>query len=239
MKYLIKCLPFCFLIMLIGCDSPTGADATATGDPSVVQKTGAKVQSTNVARYTAVPKGDGEFKKGEFDNTHLTQVTYFKTSGATDKKYWYSKSRKIVNQMKVSQSWKGLDSFAVIKNDKMAVKKKLAYKLNEKGQKIATAYYDPKFKLIKTHTFGYNNNQDLIQETERDPAGNILLTTTYVYNQAREQIGMKSINSKGKVVSEEKYEITKRDKNGNWIRKYVYTNGKVSHLINRQLGYFD
>lgn len=235
MKYMIKFLSFCLFVVLIGCDTPAG-EATGT---STTQKSKAKVQSTNVAKYTAVPKGDGEFKKGEFDNTHLTQVTYFKKSGATDKKYWYSKARKIVNQMKVSHSRAGVDSFAVIKNDKMAVKKKLAYKLNDKGQKIATAYYSPKFKLIKTHTFGYNNNDDLIQETERDPAGNVLLTTTYVYNEARDQIGMKSINSKGKAVADEKYEITKRDNKGNWIQKYVYTNGKVSHLINRQLGYFD
>ncbi len=223
------------LILLFSCDAGTSSQGA---DSNSVKKKAAKIQSTNVAKYTAIPKGDGEFKRGEFDKTHLTQVTYFKESGQTDKKYWYSKDRKIVSQMKVSHGKTGLDSLAVIKNEKMAVKKKLVYKLDDQGKKIATAYFDPKFKLKKTHTFGYNTNDDLIQETERDAAGNIILTTTYIYDQNREMIGMKSIKGKGTVVSEEKYEITKRDNKNNWIQKYVYTNGEVSHLINRQLGYY-
>jgi len=236
MKHFIYLFTACLLVTLFSCDSGTSTDAG--NKAGTVKSNAAKIQSTNLAKYTAIPKGNDEYKRGEYDETHLTQVTYFKKNGQTDKKYWYSKNRKIVNQMKVTHSWKGFDSLAVIKNDKMAVKKKLAYKLNEKGQKTATAYYNPKFKLLKTHTFGYNTNDNLIQETERDAAGNVILTTTYVYDQNGEQIGMKSIKGKETVISEEKYEITKRDNKGNWIQKYVYTNGKVTHLINRQLGYF-
>lgn len=236
MNNLIKLIAGSLLLILFSCDSGTTSEGSKPGDDT--KKNEAKIQSTNIAKYTAIPKGDGEFKKGEFDKTHLTQVTYFKENGQTDKKYWYSKARKIVSQMKVSHGSSGMDSLAVIKNEKMVVKRKLVYKLNDNGKKIATAYFDPKFKLIKTHTFGYNNNQNLIQETERGPSSNILLTTTYIYDQNGEMIGMKSIKGKGTVVTEEKYEITKRDNKNNWIQKYVYTNGKVSHLINRQLGYF-
>jgi|GEM_PF-6872389 len=237
MKNLIPILACCLLLILIGCENSATAPG-ATSSKQSPKNQNAKIQSTNVAKYTAIPKDDGKFKRGEFDKMHLTQVTYFKENGQTDKKYWYSKDRKIVSQMKVTRGWKGLDSMAVIKNEKMAVKRRLVYKLNDNGDKVATAYYDPKFKLIKTHTFGYNNNQNLIQESERDAAGNVLLTTTYVYDQNGEQIGMKSIKGKETVVSEEKYEITKRDNKGNWIQKYVYTDGEVTHLINRQLGYF-
>ncbi len=227
MKYFLQLVSFSLLFLLFSCEEPVQT-----------QQKKKPVRATNIAKYTAVYDEERkEIKKGEFDETHMMQFTYFHENGTMNKKYWYDKNKKVVYTLEVKRNYQGKDSVGVIKNDKLVVQSRIKYTLNAEGNKVEEEYRNTKGALTKTKKFQYDSNGNIVKEIELDKSGKTKLTTAYILNEKGDIAKMNSFTPDGSYKMEENYEFQLFNDSGDWTQKQVVSDGVVTHIINRKINY--
>ncbi len=228
MRYLTSFLVGLLFLGLFSCDT--------TPPPP---KAKLKVKATNVAKYSVKKlEGDGNYTKDAFDATHLVQLTYFDEKGQLSKKSWSDLDRSIIFYLATKSDERGYIATGVLQGKGKNILSRMEYEVDEKGQKVKESRFSAKKKLEKTDEFFYDEKGFLVREIRKNANGDVLETTYYKNNEQGDVTEM-TIEYANHQTYIETYDYKLFNEHGDWTQRYVLVDGEVTHLMERNVYYFE
>lgn len=215
-----------------------------------------KVKCTKTTLYSGIEKGN-KLRKGK----EISYVEHFFSSeGNSLQKFIY-----VDKKPNVKQEFIYNDKGILIEKKYYFLEiliESIEYKYDQKGNEIEAIAFDTQRRKKSIFTTQYNEQNKKISQQRYDGNMKFLQKTDYFYDAQFHLVKEILYNEKGKIEAETRLRrdkngnifeylldwkdvkkgqdkfIYKLDKNGNWIEKLEYKNGKIYTIAEREIEYF-